>query len=553
MTGRPNSASSLQQALPPRSFEAGSGGLTLRRGMLEVAGLLTLLSGIWFSSGASFLLQRLFWMDEVHSWLLINDPSPWHALHGLADGVDFNPPAYYVAARLLHWLPGELSELQLRLMSVGLISTALVAGFLLLRRHFSLTAALAAIVLTAASPVLIHQAAEARFYALWMAAITLLALALDGDSPYYRRLRQAACLLLTTLICTTHYFGIISVTLLLSGHWYFGRHRDFHRSRFLMVLFLTGVAAVAFCLPLLSGQSAALTRPTWISAPTVMSSLAFLNVTMRPWLIVSLLAAVVLDQFARRVQSHSQRVSDRPEPLPQAQFKAAAEPAATGGILAMKPVLLTLMPVALVFLSWLLQPAMVARYAIAGLVGLAPIYAALLQRTRPSVQLIVLLLAVVGCINSAQTCVRQWQQTDQRHLELEAWIDQQPQNHVIVMEDRIDWLPLIHRRPDLSDRCFLAVFDDADLAVDSSLRIVQRDAGLKICQWYPSFRARHIQHLPELDRFIVVPYAGGSHDDLRYPLVFDGQKLDGPAFLFSRRVQQQASALVLPDPNDQTF
>ena len=521
--------------------------------MLEVAGLLTLLSVIWFSSGASFLLQRLFWMDEVHSWLLINDPSPLRALHGLADGVDFNPPAYYLTARLLHWLPGELSEVRLRLLSVGLMSAAFVAGFLLLRRHFSLTAALGAIVLTAASPVLIHQAAEARFYALWMAAITLLALGLDIDSPHYRRLRQSGCLLLTILVCTTHYFGIISLTLLLSGQWLFSRHRDFRRSRFLLVLFLTGVAAVVLCLPLLSGQSAALTRPTWISAPTVMSSLAFLNVTMRPWLIVLLLAAVVLDQFARRVQSHSQRASDRPEPLPQAQFKAAAEPAATGGILAMKSVLLTLMPVALVILSWLLQPAMVTRYAIAGLVGLAPIYAALLQRTRPSVQLIVLLLAVVGCMNSAQTCVRQWQQTDQRHLQLEAWIDRQPQNHVIVMEDRIDWLPLIHRRPDLSDRCFLAVFDDADLAVDSSLRIVQRDAGLKICRWYPGFRVRHVRRLSELERFVVVPYAGGSYDDLRYPGDFEEQKLDDFAFLFSRRARQQTSAVQVPFAHDQTF
>ena len=101
---------------------------------------------IWCLGDGGFLLQRTLWMDEVHSWLLITDPNVDHAMAALADGADYNPPAYYMLARGLAWLPGGVTEFRLRILSLGFTGLGLLGLYVMLTRYFRPLASASAVV-----------------------------------------------------------------------------------------------------------------------------------------------------------------------------------------------------------------------------------------------------------------------------------------------------------------------------------------------------------------------------------------------------------------------
>ena len=507
------------------------------RARMELAGLLALLLVIWIGADAGFLVVRPLWMDEVHTWLIVTDDDVPHAMRALADGVDFNPPAYYLVARLLRWLPGELTELRLRALSVVFMVSSLVACFLLLRRRFSLPPSMAATLLIASSPVIIHQCAEARFYSMWLASICWLALLLDKPWQSYVRLHFVLCCVLAVLICTCHYFGILSLLLLLTGQWLFSVHPPGHGIRLLFAVGVAGSMAVSACLPILAGQRLALTRPTWISPPTWSSSLEFLVTTLRPGLLILIWLATVIVRRTRGNDCLAE--SECPDSTVKAHEEVVVRPRCVAAAVAS----LMLMPLALVAISWIIQPAMVSRYAIVGVMGLAPIFASLVGRLSINLQRIAIVAASAWCLTSVRECVWQWRKIADQTYQLEAMIDQQTTDTVFVFEDRITWQPLVHRRPDLSSRCLLADFLNEELAADSSLRIVQRDVGRRISKWYPQYQMVPISYLTKWDAFVVVPYAGGACDDLRYPEGFENEKLGSIAFRFrNRRTAELAGA-----------
>ena len=60
--------------------------------------LICLVLAIAWAGGGRYLLQRQLWMDEVHSWLLIQEPQPQRSLQALGAGIDYNPPTYVFLA-----------------------------------------------------------------------------------------------------------------------------------------------------------------------------------------------------------------------------------------------------------------------------------------------------------------------------------------------------------------------------------------------------------------------------------------------------------------------
>ena len=98
-------------------------------------------------------------------------------------------------------------------------------------------------------------------------------------------------------------------------------------------------------------------------------------------------------------------------------------------------------------------------------------------------------------------------------------------------------MPLIHRDPDLSARCYLADFEAEQLGQDSSLRIVQRDVGRRLAKWYPRYQMRSIGELAALPAFGVVTYRGGTANDLRYPRGFTAYRISGDCYLFRADVR----------------
>ncbi|MEJ7592366.1 MAG: hypothetical protein WKF77_12515 [Planctomycetaceae bacterium] len=252
---------------------------TILQQFTRIALLIFLLLAIAWAGGGRYLLQRQLWMDEVHSWLLIQEPETQRSLQALADGVDYNPPAYVLLVRQLRYLPGGITESSLRWLSLSLIVLAIVGIFVLLHRRFPLRVCLAAVLMMASSVHLIHQSTEIRFYPLWCAACAWLCVVLDGHAIqklWRQRLNNSMAVVLAGVMTTTHYFGILTLGLICVGAMLVPNITRSRRWMIVLVAF-TGVLCLVGCLPFLIGQRAAITRATWVSPATAGDSIGFLT------------------------------------------------------------------------------------------------------------------------------------------------------------------------------------------------------------------------------------------------------------------------------------
>ena len=460
------------------------------------AGLFLTLIAVWLSAGGDFLLRRSLWMDEVHTWILVSDPDPGHALSALADGVDYNPPGYYLLARMAGWLPGGLSSYRLRLFSLGCVIAALLAVYLLGCRRFSPFVSATAVLCMSGHALLIQQVTEIRFYALWLAAAAWLCWLLDHRQRRESLWQTPLSMGLAALICTCHYFGIFSLVLVLSGSCVFRRDRA--SLRFHAAVLLTGLVSLLLCWPFLAGQRAALTRPTWITPPTAGDSLNYLLAATPLSAVVMLLAGVsaaaVISGLDRRSVISSLSLAWR-----------------TPGVA------LAAMPAVLVAFAWLIQPALVLRYAVTGAIGFVPLLAALISLQGRKGQTLCFAVGVMCSFHAVQQSVRQWQDQETQRERLATVTRELPEQRAVLFEDRTVWLPLVCAHPQLLDRCYLADFADSQMAVDSNLRAVQRDVGRRIAKWYPQYQLRSLASLRADEDFLIVPYSGGGFRDLHYP------------------------------------
>ncbi|MFN9720143.1 MAG: hypothetical protein ACK58L_15705 [Planctomycetota bacterium] len=445
------------------------------------------------------LLTRQLWMDEVHSWLLLTDPDPSHALTALADGVDFNPPAWFVVTRTLLVDPEFANEFQIRLLSLFWTITSIAGLCLLLLQRFDLSVSCIAILLTMSQPLLIHHATEIRFYGFWCACCIWVCVLLSWCPATSGKLVfQKACLaILGFAICSTHYFGILSIGLmLLPVVWkrWSGWKSD-------LISMSLGAGLSLICLvKYLPGQRAVLSRPTWISPTTVSDTFGFLNSLLPAWQLAVCLAALLVSM--RQFQSIGQaviprNVSERERFLP----------------------LLALcgMPLLIILVAWCLQPSLVTRYAMICLPALAVVSAWALQSCGKNVRIIAAFIASIGLFLAVSNRVRDWALEEEPRFRLVEQLRSLPPDATVIFEDRIEWMPILHHFPDLRERCCLADFQDGQLSKDSSLRIVQRDVGRSVQVWYPMYRMIPIDQLAKVSSYYVVPYYGRGLNDLKYP------------------------------------
>lgn len=498
-----------------------------------VAWLLAFALIVWFSDGF-FLLQRDLWMDEVHSWLLLTAPSQEYMLEALADGADFNPPGWYLTSRWLTSAPGLRSESVFRLLSLAWMTLAFAAVWIVLARRYCRRASFIAVVAAAAHPLVIYQSTEIRFYSFWCMTVLWLVASLDWKpvAPTAKTIRIISCCLLSILTVTTHYFGIISVGLVcFPAAIRLIRHRQGVTS--LLITLLPAMIALVAVVPYLKGQRAALTRPTWISPPTISDSLMFLEALL-PYRPVLMAGLILLTFHYVRKRTTGERFAESSPlaPMPKELLS------------------LSLMPLAIVLISWLLQPALVTRYAVAGVLPMACFFAPLLQNLSAAKQrgIAFLLLIVLG--NSLSDTVVSAQLDANQRLQLATRL-RECRRGPIVMEDRIVWMSLLHRFSDLQAACWLADFEQHQLREDSALRIVQRDAGRRIQKWFPKYQMRDISLLSQLEEFYVVTYEGAPADMLKYPQPYVGSRLTTGVYYF--RSVEKRPHLSLLEPMRKRF
>lgn len=491
------------------------------------SGPLLVVTLLWLAAAltdAETLLYRPLWMDEVHTWLLATDADCEHALRALADGVDYNPPGVFLLARVVQWFPAESQELLLRALSAVLLLSAVLAMYLVVAPQCGTPACMTAVLAAAGHSLLVHQATELRFYGTWAAAVAWLCWLLQVSAAGSRGSGwlRAAALSLAALTCMCHYFGIVSLVLLLVPLWPVYRHAPAAR-RLLVLLLLTGMVTTGLCSPYLSGQRAALTRPTWISAPTLRSSLEFLADVFPVW------GLLLVGSLWRNRPAAGQEVGAGWRQVARTVLRIPG-----GGLL--------LLPPGLVAFAWCVQPALVPRYAIVSLLGCVPLIAVLTDRLPRRQQWLLCAGMWLLAVGSAHRCVQDWQRYAEEQQRLLAAVDAAPADTLFVFEDRTIWLPVVQRRPDLRARCVLADFEDEHMVRDCSLRAVQRDVGRRIATWYPEFRLRHIRDLASCPQFRVVPYRGGSDQDLRYPPGFQRTPCGDGLYRFERQVATVSAA-----------
>ena len=470
---------------------------------------------IAWAGGGRYLLQRQLWMDEIHSWLLIREPQTQRSLQALADGVDYNPPTYILLARQLRYLPGGINESGLRWLSLSLMFLAIAGMFVVLQRRFPFLVCVAAVLMMASSVHLIHQSTEIRFYPLWCAACAWLCVVLDSHAiqrPWMLRLNNVVAVLLAGVITTTHYFGILTLGLICVGAMLVPNISRGCR-RMIVLVACTGLVCLVGCLPFLIGQRAAITLATWVSPATVDDSIGFLT-AMFPLvpMIVCGVAFVICTALRKSGEQNAELAVTEHSATPD------AVPTIGGQARQLAPsLLLGLMPLVIVLLSWTVQPALVTRYAVPGILGFGAIFAILLSRCGPRVQILMVVAGGVMFLQGVAFCSHQWQEIDRTRDELVTQLQSLPADGPIVFEDRTVSMPVLHSHPEPHARCSLLDFTDDQLTTDSRLRIVQRDVGRRIAQWYPAYTIRTLDSLENERTFFVIPYVESPSASLLWP------------------------------------
>lgn len=502
-----------------------------RSAQCATAFLLVGMSLCWWLAGER-LLTRPFWMDEIHSWLLITDPDPGHALAALADGADYNPPAYFLAARWIAAM-GPITEQNLRLLSLGCTFLAMLALYLMLARNFSVAASLAATVFAASHPLMVLQSTEARFYAFWLCLLMwycwLLTKSTTGGCA--KACKAVGLVILVITICATHYFGIISVVLVTAA-WTGCHGRDGKRVTCGALLTVAAIATVACCMPFFLGQKAALSCDTWVKPPTLSSSFRYLK-SFVPLLPLSLCCGVAFFARIRRQQNDSDSATASTPPHHVRTWPVEAN------------VLLALagMPLALILFSWLIQPALVDRYATTAVVAVAPVLAWLLSAAAPVLQRSVSALTWILLILAIRHAADTWDHSLQKQDRIHAALAQLSPNDVVIFEDRVDYWMLKHQHPE-SLLWYQVDFTRDDVLRPSNLRTVQRDVARKIAVWYPeAFAMKPVNDWKRFHRIIVVPYVEQDAGALRYPEIFQRQSIGGHLLQLSQAEDSASSQL----------
>ncbi len=493
--------------------------------------LLLTLAVAWGGFGQR-LLTRPMWMDELHSWLLVTDGDVGHALAALADGADYNPPTYYLVARCLAVF-GPVSEYRLRLLSLLLTAATAMAVYLIFSRSCSAATALGATLFATSHQLMVLQSTETRFYALWVCLLTWYCWLLTKDISGRRQqwLQRITLGIIAAAICTTHYFGVISVGLVTVVWTFCNRHS---RESVLVGggLLVCSTIAVGCCLPLLQGQKAALTCATWVKPPTMVGSWEYLwqFVPMIPF---GLCCGAAFAGWISRQQPDDGDTAAAPQDL----FSKWTSQSTTLACL-------IAMPAVLIAFSWLVQPALVNRYAVVAVFAMTPVYAWLLSRATEAIQNTCVGIAAFLLCLAVHMAGETWDFNLQKQDELQAMLAELKDSEIVVFEDRIDFWLLNHLHNKESGAAwYQADFEADDLRRPSNLRTVQRDVGRRTQKWFPGkFPMKPMAELGNLEEFVVVPYVDKPFGELRFPESHTATRLNNRIYRLTRKPLQSSQS-----------
>jgi len=158
-----------------------------------------------------FITKRSFWFDESFTSFLIKYDFS-EVIYRTS--LDVHPPLYYLTLKAWSLIFG-FSDLALRSMSLLFMTTAILLSYMLVKKMFNRSAALAASVFTAIGPYTIAYAQETRMYSMNACFVLASSIALVHQLQRQKSDRSKYVWVLYTLLITaiayTHYFGVLVV------------------------------------------------------------------------------------------------------------------------------------------------------------------------------------------------------------------------------------------------------------------------------------------------------------------------------------------------------
>ncbi|MFN8580511.1 MAG: glycosyltransferase family 39 protein [Gemmatimonadaceae bacterium] len=236
-----------------------------RREVVTVtAAMLAAYAIMGFAVRGGALFFRPLWLDEWHTLFIARLESLNAVIHALARGADFNPPLLFVVQWLFAQAMGDASAWQLRLVAMLSIWGTLATLFVLLRGSFRLVPALVGVIAVGMNVNVIVHAFEGRFYGPWMLlTVVFIALVTRAVEAPRSLSRQIAACISAALLCLIHYFGIITLGLILIAVVSVWRPLRGAIAGVLPSALSAGLTCLAL-LPLFLGQRSALSVATWV-------------------------------------------------------------------------------------------------------------------------------------------------------------------------------------------------------------------------------------------------------------------------------------------------
>jgi hypothetical protein len=416
-----------------------------------VAMALVLLLGLTAAlglTGSWSVFTRHLWYDEGLTQEIVADPDLGHALAALMGGVETHPPAYYLALRGFAAIAGRANEVVLRSFAFLCTILALTGVYATLRLTYAPLTAFAAVLALCAHPLLLHHAFEARHYNLVAAELAWLCYFLArARLPGTRAWVGASAVLVAVLAAATHYLAIIGVTLVLAGDLAVSfRCATANRLRAL-ALAAAGLTCVA-CLPMIRSQRAALTVPTFLQLPDRAGLVRVFELLFTPaYLIVGLGAVAAVALFWRGRRRPARAPLTRRGPWYPAGLAAMA-----------------LFPVALLVMSYIVQPMFGPRYVMPAVISLAPLVA--LVCTRAPRWSVVALCAFFALITGGRlaSMAEEYRDRDRGWDDFIGFLRTNcPGDAPIVFHTNIQLSFVSRYAPDLAPRCFQLDYEREDL------------------------------------------------------------------------------------------
>jgi hypothetical protein len=416
---------------------------------------------------------------------------------------------------------GGVDPAAARELSLTATVVALVIVHRVLRSALPFWPSVAGALFVWATPLVIREALNGRFYGLWMAAAAAFAWSLVASrrgtrSPSVHALAVAAS---ASLLCTVHYLGIVTLALIATADLAADPRPLRARLRGLVPA-LAGVIALLAALPILRGQRAAYEIATWIPPLTASAGWLSLRVLLPDPLIVLLVALPAAIQFGtdrlRGATAH------------RVELGSLRDLAGLSALCAL--------PFALAAFSLVFQPTYLARYAICAALGFGALAALAVQRAArwPVVAPIVGLVAFSAMELRGLAAEKQSWNTSV--LQMAADVPGLTDGMPVVFEQIQDLLPLCRVTP-IQCRSRYRGLDferlpDPDMGL---YLIAARDAGRVLEREFGALRLQHRDEIEPLDRFYFVAADPSGRSVGRWFPGHEARRIKHTLFELSRR------------------